>query len=70
VEFQVTPEGLRLIAGRSRTLDRARCAIVAPLPTGFGLGRMYEAFCNLLGDFNVAVFRDFTSARAWLEAAV
>src|SRR5258706_6668001 len=67
-----TREGIRAIAELSSSMDPAggggKFAVVAPQDVAFGLGRMYEAYRDLVGGEpkRVAVFRERAAAMEWI----
>jgi hypothetical protein len=67
-----TREGIRAIAELSSSMDPpgggGKFAIVAPQDVAFGLGRMYEAYRDLVGGEpkRVAVFRERAAAMQWI----
>ena len=70
--IEPTREGIRASAELASSMDPpgggGRFAIVAPQDVAFGLGRMYEAYRDLVGGEpkRVAVFRERVAAMNWL----
>jgi hypothetical protein len=67
----MTSQDLRAIATRAAPFTDVRrggrTAILCPRDVDFGLGRMFQAFVEILAaPFDLMVFRDSDEARAWL----
>jgi hypothetical protein len=65
---EITAYGVRSIAQRRLYGPRSRRAIVAPRPDVFGLGRMFESYCQTSGGKEaIRVFSVLADALEWLE---
>ena len=64
--FEVTPQGLRILASGSPWKDGAKRAFVAHADHAFGMLRMYQSLLDPRVQ-EVAVFRTASEARRWLE---
>lgn len=62
----ISADELRQLAGLAVFAPQARRAFVAPADEKFGLGRMFVAHRELLGESGSAVFRSIEEALLWL----
>lgn len=65
-QVAISPDELRRLAAFAVFAPQARRAFVAPADDKFGLGRMFVAHREVLGESGSAVFRSMQEALLWL----
>jgi hypothetical protein len=65
-EVDISAEQARILAHRHIVSPASRRAIVAPRPLLFGMGRMMQAYHDMVTDTEVKVFYSMDEAVGWL----